>query len=168
MKKKVLIICVCFLLVGSLYAQKKERNFTTKLIEKGVFDPDQALDPEMGVQLLNKYKPRIAFLSMFVSDDGGIASNAILFSRTAWLDFNFEFLSYYNTNVRFHYVFSGPEFWMFSETGWSSIKKNRIYQMQLTSFDNWLLGLYNLTIIVEIQQTASGDGTRFSAGYILY
>ena len=168
MKKKLLIVFVCFILIGSLYAQEKERNFTTKLIEKGVFNPDQPLYPEMGVQLLNKYKPRVGFLGMFASDDGGTASNAILFSRTAWLDFNFEFLSYYNSNVRFHYIFNGPEFWYFADTSWSSIKKNRIYMHQLTSFDNWLLGLYNLTIIVEIQNMSSGDGTVLSSGFLLY
>ena len=168
MKKTLLIIFICFSLIGSLYAQEKERNFTTNLIEKGVFDPNQPLNPEMGIQLANKYKPRAAILGMFVSDDGGTASNAVLFSRTAWLDFNIEFMSYYNSKIKFHYIFTGPEFWYFADDSWSSIRANRIYVQQLTSFDDWVLGLYNLTIIVEVQNLASGSALTHTSCYILY
>ncbi len=79
MKKTLLIIIVSILSTGFLHPQEKEWNFTTKLIEKGVFDPDQLSYPEMDTQLANKYKPRVAFLGMFVRDDGRIVSNAINF-----------------------------------------------------------------------------------------
>ena len=168
MKKTLLIIFICFTLIGSLYAQEKERNFTTKLIEKGVFDANQPSYPEMGTQLANKYKPRVAILGMFVSDDDGIASNAVLFSSTAWLDFNIEFMSYYNSKIKFHYIFTGPEFWYFADDSWSNIRANRIYAQQLNSPDDWLLGLYNLTIIAEVQNLASGSALTHSSYYILY
>jgi hypothetical protein len=154
MKNKLLIIIICILFVGTLQAQQKKGNVSFKLIEKGVIDSGlYSPYPDMSTQLTNNNKPRLNILSIFLSDDSGMVSNAIKFSRTGWIDFNFEFFSYYSTQVKFHYIFTGPEFWYFEDDTWSSLNKNTIYQSQLTSFDDWKLGTYKqLHTLLEFHQ----------------
>jgi hypothetical protein len=169
MKKKLLILIVCILFIGTLQAQQKDRHFNIKLLEKGVIDSDQFSPyPDMSIQLLGRNKPRLNLLSIFLSDDAGVVSNAVKFSRTGWLDFNLELLSYYTTDVKFHYIFTGPEFWYFSDEDWSKLRPNTIYQSQLTSFDDWKLGTYKFVILIEIKQLGSGVELVKECNFILY
>ena len=169
MKKKVLILIVCILFIGTLQARQNYGDFNIKLIEKGVIDSDQPSPyPDMSIQLAGKNKPRLNLLSIYISDDAGVVSNAVKLSRTGWLDFNLEFMSYYNTNVKFHYIFTGPEFLHFYDEDWSRVKSNTIYQSQMTSFDSWKLGMYKLIIIIEIKQLGSGVELSKECNFILY
>jgi hypothetical protein len=154
MKTKIFIIVLGLLLVGSVTAKDKAQD---KVVSeqwgvKAVIDEGEDI---MYEQALNRDKARIVLFTAYVVDDYGDINHYLKLSNNDYIYYYIEYCSVNSTKVRFHFNWTGPEYYDYV-TDWANGSTNTYYYYYISTNNNWEKGTYQLTIIAEQQKVASG------------
>ena len=154
--KRFTVILLCLFMGSIIFAQDGSKGISEKLGLKNIFnrsEPD--LDPFAGVQVAQGDKPRIMMLSSYVTNAEGEISQCLELASTDFITFWIDFTSLWKTDVKFHFIWTGPEFY-YHETEWYDARANEYYYLALDTNTNWRKGIYKLIIIAEQGEKASG------------
>ncbi len=169
MHKKGLLILLAILLIvpGLVLAQDLEAK-PEKTFQSGV-RPGKAFPIESGqmsVNVLKQDKARVVLLATSVwVYDASTDSETMqhIFKQnvdlaTIYVDFS----AVLNTDVKFHVIFAGPEYWVFDDEDWFPAKyktsdyfEENVYWVSFLP-DEWKKGTYKLVIIAEQETVGSG------------
>jgi len=157
--KKIAALTLCLLTIGFLSAQDagkgiKESMGVKKSLRLDEFASDQLLAT---IQAPQKDTPRVLLLTSYITDDYGEIMHCLKLNSTETISFWIEFTALAPTDVKFHFIWTGPEFY-WHETDWYSVKYNDYYYLSVDTNTDWLKGTYKLIIIAE--QGVKGSGTQ--------
>lgn len=157
--KKVAVLTLCLLAIGFLNAQDVGKGIKETLGTKKSMKSDEATSDQFSaaVQAPQKDKPRVLLLTSYVTDDYGEIMQCLKLNSTETISFWIEFTALVATDVKFHFIWTGPEFY-WHETDWYSVKFNDYYYLSVDTNTDWLKGTYKLIIIAE--QGVKGSGTQ--------
>ena len=152
MKGKAILFFLCFLLVVSGSAQYQDKVISIHTEVKAVIEDNQ---PEMYAQVLKGDKPGVQMMTCYTAGEDGIQWQMIDLSENSEIYWVVEYTAVFNTNVRFHFIISGPEFYQFY-TPWYQANYRNYYMTVADTNNNWLKGTYTVTVIAEQAKTFSG------------
>jgi len=155
---KTLIPVVMVLLVfsGIITAQDKIKGIQERLGSKDMVNkPMQLDDPYAAVGASSGDKPRLIMLSSYITNDAGEISQCLNLNSTDLISFYVDFVSLKTTDVKFHFIWTGPEFYYY-ETEWYEAVRDEYYYLAVDTYPDWRRGIYKLIIIAEQGDSASG------------
>ncbi len=157
--KKIAVLALCLLAMGYLNAQDAGKGIKETLGTKKSVKSDDAISDQFlaTVQAPKKDSPRVLLLTSYVTDDYGEIMHCLKLNSTETISFWIEFTALAATDVKFHFIWTGPEFY-WHETDWYSVKYNDYYYLSVDTNTDWLKGTYKLIIIAE--QGVKGSGTQ--------
>lgn len=152
----ILVMMVLLVFSGVLRAQDKPKGIQERLGAKEFIDkPFELDDPYAAVGAISGDKPRLIMLSSYITDDAGEISQCLRLSSTDLISFYVDFVSLKTTDVKFHFIWTGPEFYYY-ETEWYEAVKDEYYYLAVDTYPDWRRGIYKLIIVAEQGDTASG------------
>lgn len=163
--KRLLAIATCFFLIGVVAAQEQpQEKALQKVIQENMglkqimgardFFSDE---PLLSTQATQGDRSRILMLTSYVTDETGEIMHCLDLLSTNTISFFVEFTTIFNTDVRFHFIWTGPEFYSYS-TDWYEAKYNEYYYFSVDTTTEWKKGVYKLVIIAE--QWTRGGGAH--------
>jgi hypothetical protein len=174
MHKKVLLILLAILLIvpAVVTAQDLEAK-PEKTIQSGV-RPGKAFLLDSGLMSVNvpkQDKARVVLLAASVWPyDAATDSESmqhIFPQNTDEATIYVDFSAVLNTNVRFHLIFAGPEYWAWDDEFWFPAKyktsdyfEENLYWATINPYE-WKKGTYKLVIIAEQETVGSGAESVF-------
>ena len=72
------------------------------------------------------------------------------------IQFYADYTAVANTKIKLHFIFTGPEFWTYTDDEWYDAKANSYDFFGLITNTDWKKGTYTLVIIAEPQTLSSG------------
>ncbi len=126
MSKKIMLIMLGILLVGAGFATAQDlRSVSGKNIQSGVRQGKAFLleDSAVSIQALRVDKPGVVLLGAslfvhFVNNDAWEMQHIIPVNRSDEVEIDVDFAGVYNSNVKFHVIFSGPEYYAYDDEDW--------------------------------------------------
>ena len=157
--RKIAVLALCLLAIGFLNAQDSGKGIKETLGTKKAIKTDDAISDQFSatVQAPQKDSPRVLLLTSYVTDDYGEIMHCLKLNSTETISFWIEFTALAPTDVKFHFIWTGPEFY-WHETDWYSVKYNDYYYLSVDTNTDWLKGTYKLIIIAE--QGVKGSGSQ--------
>lgn len=157
--KKIAVLTLCMLAAGFLGAQDVGKGIKETLGTKRSIKQDKALSTQFSAtaQAPQKDSPRVLLLTSYITDDYGEIMHCLKLNSTETISFWIEFTALAPTDVKFHFIWTGPEFY-WHETDWYSVQYNDYYYLSVDTNTDWLKGTYKLIIIAE--QGVKGSGTQ--------
>jgi len=160
--KKIAALTLCVLTIGFLSAQDAGKGIKETLgVKKSLKLDESASDQFLAtIQAPQKDTPRVLLLTSYATDDYGEIMHCLKLNSTDTISFWVEFTALAPTDVKFHFIWTGPEFY-WHETDWYSVRYNDYYYLSVDTNTDWLKGTYKLIIIAE--QGVKGSGTQAMA-----
>jgi hypothetical protein len=90
----------------------------------------------------------IVLLTSYVTNDIGEVGNCIDLLSTGFIDFYIEYLSFTPKWLRFHFIWTGPEFY-YHTTDWIETGYYEYDWLIVSTSTDWLPGTYKLVILME-------------------
>ncbi|MCP4154856.1 MAG: hypothetical protein GY757_44450 [bacterium] len=110
----------------------------------------------------------ILLLTSYVANDSGEIANCLELQTTEFIDFYIEYVSFSPRRVRFHYIWTGPEYYTHS-TEWVETGAYEYNWLNVSTSTDWLPGTYKLAIVVEHEYGAGvGMQTIAQCNVMLY
>lgn len=119
---------------------------------------------------LQRDRPRAVLLNCYLVDDAQHVSSVVQRANTSYLKFYIDYTALFNTKVRFHFIFTGPEYKTHDTTSWYDATVNT-YSWVSVEFDNpmsWKKGTYSLVVIAEQKILGAGDDCVVRSVFKLY
>lgn len=152
MKGKAILLFLCFLLVVSVSAQNQDKLIGVRTEAKAVLENGQ---PEVYAQVAKGDKPGVQILTCYTAGEDEIQWQMIDLSENLVIYWVIEYTAVFNTDVRFHFIMNGPEFYE-DYTEWTQARYNNYYLTTYITNNNWLRGTYTVTVIAEQRKSFSG------------
>jgi len=153
--KKAMILSLCLLLSGMIAAQEKGKIVSENFGIKRSSGTALLEEPMIGTQVLKGDKARILLLTSYVTDETGEIMHVLDLDANQTISFWIDFTAVFRTDVRFHFIWSGPEFY-WHETDWYDVRYNDYYYLAVDTNNDWRRGTYKLVIMAEQDGSASG------------
>ena len=164
MKGRAFLLFLCFLLVVSASAQYQDKVIGVHTEVKMVIEDEE---PEVYAQVTAGDKPGTQMLACYAMDAEEYQWQMIKLSENDKIFWVIEYTAVYNSDVRFHFIMNGPEFYQYL-TEWTPSKYKNYYATVLETNNNWKKGTYTLTVIAEHDKTRSGAESVGSCRVRLY
>jgi hypothetical protein len=164
MKGKIFLLFLSLLLIVSVFAQGQGKVTGESMGIKAVIEDDE---PMVYPQVLTGDKPGIQTLTCYTTDEDGQIMQMIKLNQNDTIYWFIEYTAVYNTNVIFHYIWSGPEFFEYETDKYKGVYKNYNYVWVSTNND-WKKGTYTLTVIAENKLAKGGAETVATCRVRLY
>jgi len=161
MKKNIAILSLVFFLVIPVVSQDKD--FSESHTIKKIIDDSEQMMFTQG----SKVRARILLLTSYITDDKGEIMQMFDLSEAERIFYHIEYLALLNTDVRFHFIWTGPEFHQYT-TDWYSTETNVYSTVSVDTCTGWKNGVYTLTIIAEQKLLGSGAECVSTNRYRLY
>ena len=143
MKAKIMFLSCMLIFSGLLYAQNKRfHEFAgTKGMMEGI--PEVTLP-----QALQRDRPRVIVLTAYITNGQGFLNHFVNRASVSELRAYIEYTALFNTQVRFYFIFTGPEI-VHHTTDWYSATVNNYSYVYLKFLQPqlWKKATYKLTII---------------------
>ena len=152
MKVKVFMLFLCLLLVVSGFAQRQSKVIGERHGVKKITDGEESF---ASIQVKSEDKPGVLLLSCFVTDKEGFISQCLKLSENSTISFFIDYTATWNSNVRFHFIFTGPEYWE-HKSNFYKVKYKDYSYVSLDTDNTWKKGIYTLTVIAEQAKSQSG------------
>jgi len=150
------IMIFCLLFSSVLTGQENTKRIQERLgIKDMINKPFQFDDPYAAVEASRGDKPRVIMLSSYITNEEGEISQCLNLSSTDLISFYVDFMSLKTTDVKFHFIWTGPEFY-YHETDWYEAVRDEYYYLAVDTYPDWRRGIYKLIIVAELGDTASG------------
>ena len=171
MYRKILPVFLGILLIAPAFVQPQiaRMDAKAKTIQTGI-RPGKAFvteEPLLSTQALKADKARVILLgtSIFVyfnSLDAWEMQHIIPANQSDAMEIDVDFSAVLNTRVKFHVIFSGPEYYVYDDEDWYPAKyKTADYLEQNVFFiqidpNEWVKGTYKLVVVAEQETLGSG------------
>jgi len=149
MKLKLFVVVLTLMLIVPTLAQ--EKVIGEKCGVKKILDLDEEA---ASIQLLSD-KAKVVTLTSYLWDENYNQVNLIKLSENNEIYFFIDYYVTKATDVRFHYYWTGPEYYELTSDWYSSKRATGYYHYFYTN-NNWQKGIYTLTVIAEQGSNASG------------
>ena len=164
MKGRLFSIFLCLCLIVPVFAVDQNKV-------KGEFSGIKAviedIVPVVSPMILTRDKPGCQMLTSYVTDEDGQVMQMLQLSANDTIYWYIEYTALFNTNVSFHFIWSGPEYYEYETDFFSAKYKNYNYAWVSTN-NNWLKGVYTLTIIAEHDNVRAGSEAVMTCRVRLY
>ncbi len=164
MRGKILLVFISLLLIVSAFAQDKGKITGEQCGIKAVIEEDEFL---VYPQVLTGDKPGIQTLTCYSTDEDLQVMQMIKLNQNDTIYWFIEYTAVYNTDVVFHYIWSGPEFYEYETDKFEGLYKNYYYTWVSTN-NNWKKGTYTLMVIAENKSAKGGAETVGTCRVRLY
>jgi hypothetical protein len=171
MYRKIMLVFLGILLIAPAFVQPQilKAGPDAKTIKTGV-RPGKAFiteEPFLSTQATMGDKARVILLgtSIFVyfnAQDAWEMQHIIPANRSDTIEIDVDFSAVLNTNVKFHVIFSGPEYYVYDDEEWYPAKyktadylEQNVFYIQIDPND-WVKGTYKLVVVAEQQALGSG------------
>jgi hypothetical protein len=152
MKKRAFIIFLGIFLVVSVSAQYQDKVIGVHTEVKMVIEDE---NPDVVAQVTTGDKPGTQMLACYTLDADEFQWQMIKLSENERIFWVIEYTAVFNSDVRFHFIMNGPEFFQHL-TDWTPSKYKNYYFTALETNNNWKKGTYTLTVIAEHERNRSG------------
>ncbi len=163
--KKTFALILVLLLAGFLTAADK--SVTVKTGKKVMPKTQNSMATVQDDSLAPPPDGNIVLLTSYVTGDNGEIANCISLFSTETLNHYVDYVSYVPQMVRFHFIWTGPEFYQHT-TDWMITGAGEFSWMNVTTSTNWLPGTYKLVIIMESQYGEGGRMQMLSESRVMY
>ena len=167
-KKGFLIILAILLIAPGLMTAQDFDAQPEKTIKTGI-RPGKAYPIESGsmsVQALKQDKARVVLMGTsifahFLSIDEWYMQHIIPVNQVDILEIDVDFSAVLNTKIKFHIIFSGPEYYAYDDPDSYPAKYNtasyedNIFWVQIDPSE-WKKGTYKIVVIAEQETVGSG------------
>jgi hypothetical protein len=164
MKGKILLVFLSLLLIVSAFAQGQDKVTGEQGGIRAIIEDDE---PMIYSQVTTGDKPGIQTLTCYATDEDLQVMQMIKLSQNKTIYWYIEYTAVFNTNVVFHYIWSGPEFFMYETDKYTGKYKNYNWVWVSTGND-WKKGTYTLTVIAENKSPKGGAEVVGSCRVRLY
>lgn len=161
MQRNIAILTLALFLVIPVLGQDKDFS-ESHTVKKIMEDPGQYMLTQG-----SKDRARILLLTSYITDDKGEIMQMFDLSEAERIFYHIEYLALLNTDVRFHFIWTGPEFHQYT-TDWYPAKTNVYSTVSVDTCCGWIKGVYTLTIIAEQKVQGSGAESVSTNRYRLY
>jgi len=168
--KKILLILLGVLLIapGLVFSQNL-KPVSGKTIQTGVRQGKAFLleDGPVSAQALRVDKPGavllgISFFVHYSNEDYWDMQHIIPVNQSDEVEIDVDFAGVYNSNIKFHVIFSGPEYYVHDDESWYLAKYSTANYLEQNVFfitidpREWKKGTYKLVVIAEQETEGSG------------
>lgn len=155
-KQIIPVMVFCLLFSSVLAGQENSKRIQERLCLRDMLNkPFQIDDPYAAVGAISGDKPRLIMLSSYITNEAGEISQCLDLSSTDLISFYVDFMSLKTTDVKFHFIWTGPEFYYY-ETDWYEAIRDEYYYLAVDTYPDWRRGIYKLIIVAEQGDSASG------------
>ncbi len=169
-RKNIRLILLGVLLVvpGIVFSQGL-RSVSGKTIQSGVRQGKTFLleESDVSIQALRVDKPGVVLMgaSLFahlVNDDIWEMQHIVPVNQSDEVEIDVDFAGVYNSNVKFHVIFSGPEYYAYDDEDWYLAKYSTSNYLEQNVFyitidpSEWKKGTYKLVVVAEQETAGSG------------
>jgi hypothetical protein len=171
MYRKILTLLLGVLLIAPAFVQAQIARVDAKpkTIKAGI-RPGKAFvseEPLFSTQAVKADKARVILMgaSIFVyfnAQDAWEMQHIVPANQSDTMEIDVDFSAVLNTKVKFHVIFSGPEYYVYDDEDWYPAKyKTADYLEQNVFFiqidpTEWVKGTYKLVVVAEQQTLGSG------------
>ena len=163
-------ILLGIMLVGAGFVTAQDlRSVSGKSIRSGVRQGKAYLleNSPVSIQAKRVDKPGAVLLGAslfvhFVNDDVWEMQHIIPVNQSDEVEIDVDFAGVYNSNVKFHVIFSGPEYYVYDDEDWYFAKYATANYLEQNVFyitidpSEWKKGTYKLVVIAEQETEGSG------------
>ena len=153
MKRSFFLLALSFLLVASVSGQYQDKVIGVHTKVKLVME-DQEF--EVYAQVAQGDKPGTQMLACYTMDAEEDQWQIIKLSENERIFWVIEYTAVYSTDVRFHFIMNGPEFFQYL-TEWTPSKYKNYHVTILETNNDWIKGTYTLTVIAEQEKNRAGS-----------
>lgn len=161
--KKTTVFFLMFLLVVPVFVLSQNQAAAVHKVKRTTHGTRQVLaDGELaGIQAKKGDKARALLLSatawaLFTGETDPFISQVINLAEVDELQFYVDFTAVANTKVKFYFIFTGPEFWSYTDDEWYDAKSNSYDFFGLITTTDWKKGTYTLVVVAEQESLGSG------------
>jgi len=171
MKIKSLALVLTVLLIVPLFAQKNTDQVYEGLIEKPIATDTM---PDFTPQVMKGEKPGVIITSVFVMGDGEVEDlydvNMIDYDTTTDVYFFVTYTAMWNTNVKFHFVITGPQYYSYTTSTYKPRYNNKSYVYLYGGKKNFFTkkGLYKLIVYAEQMSPFGGEAIVGTCNFRVY
>lgn len=168
MKKtnKVLLVLVVLSVLVSGLLSAKDKAITVTTGKKALIS-DKAKLQGLQVQSGLDNQGDLVFLTSYITNDDSVVGNCVSLNSTDSIYFHTEYVSYSNERVRFHFIWTGPEFYTHS-TDWIDVQAYEYNTISVTSGTDWLPGAYKLIVVAEHEYGAGAGIQTVSESRVIF
>ena len=134
------------------FAQYQDKTISIHTKVKKVIEDEET---EIYAQVTQGDKPGTQMLACYTMDAEEYQWQMIKLSENEDIYWVIEYTAVYNSDVRFYFIMTGPEFYQ-EITPWTPSKYKNYYATILKTNNNWKKGTYTLTVIAEHENKRSG------------
>ncbi len=170
MRKNIMLILLGVLLVvPSIVYSQSLKSISGKTIQSGVRQGKAFLleDNDVSTQALRVDKPGVVLMGTslfvhFVNDDIWEMQHIVPVNRSDEVEIDVDFAGVFNSNVKFHVFFSGPEYYAYDDEDWYFAKYSTANYLEQNVFyitidpSEWKKGTYKLVVVAEQETAGSG------------
>jgi hypothetical protein len=161
--KKAAVFCLMFLLIAPVFIISQTEATAQNKVKRTIHGTRKVLEEGelAGIQAKKGDKARALLLAatawaLFTGDTDPFISQVIDLAEVDELQFYVDFTAVANTKVKFHFIFTGPEFWTYTDDEWYDAKSNSYDFYGLITTTDWKKGTYTLVVVAEPQTLSSG------------
>lgn len=161
--KKTAVLFLTLLLVVPVFAISETQTTAQGKVIRTEHGIRQILAGEelAGIQAKKSDKARAVLLSattwaLFTGDEEPFMSQVVPLAKVDEIHFYADYTAVANTKVKFHFTFTGPEFWTYTDDEWYDAKANSYDFFGIITTTDWKKGTYTLVIVAEPQTLSSG------------
>lgn len=171
MYRKIFLVFLGILLIAPAFVQPQiaRMDAEPKTIKTGI-RPGKAFlmeEPLLSTQALKRDKARVILMgsSIFVyfnAQDAWEMQHIIPAAESDTMEIDVDFSAVLNTRIKFHVIFSGPEYYVYDDEDWYSAKyatadylEQNVFFIQIDP-NEWVKGTYKLVVVAEQETLGSG------------
>lgn len=171
MKIKSLALVLTVLLIVPLFGQKKAEQIYEGMIEKPI---ETATMPDFTPQVMKGEKPGVLITSVFALADGSVDDfydvNMINYASTTDIYFFVTYTAMWNTDVKFHFVITGPQYFTYTTDIYKPRYNTKSYVYVYGAKNAFFTkkGIYKLIVYAEQMAPFGGESIVCSCNIRVY
>jgi hypothetical protein len=171
MYRKIIPVFLGILLIAPAFVQSQIEGLDarSKTIKAGI-RPGKAFiteEPLLTTQAVKADKARVILMgtSIFVyfnAQDAWEMQHIVPAGQSDTMEIDVDFSAVLNTRVKFHVIFSGPEYYVYDDEDWYPAKyktanylEQNVFYIQIDPTE-WVKGTYKLVVVAEQETLGSG------------
>ncbi len=161
--KKVAVLYLVLLLVLPVIAVSETQTAAKGKVIRTEHGTKQILAGEelAGIQAIKGDKARALMLAattwaLFTGDETPWMSQVVSLAEVDELQFYVDYTAVAITKVKFHFIFTGPEFWTYTDDEWYDARALSYDFYGVITNTDWKKGTYTLVVVAEPQTVSSG------------
>jgi hypothetical protein len=165
----MLILLGVILVVPGFVFSQGLKSISGKTIQSGVRQGKAYMleDSSVSIQAMRVDKPGAVLMGTslfvhFVNDDVWEMQHIIPVNQSDLVEIDVDFAGVFNSNIKFHVIFSGPEYYVYDDEDWYLAKYSTANYLEQNVFyitidpSEWKKGTYKLVVIAEQETEGSG------------